>query len=225
MHTTLPDRVIARLVGYRRLLEQLHGDGVVYVFSHSLAQLCGVTAAQVRRDVMELAMLGNPAKGYRVEELLSRIVAIMDPPHAQKAVLAGAGRLGSALVSYFNEWSPKLKIVGVFDSAPSKIQSVVHGHTCRPLSELSRIVRRQKVDVGIISVPAEAAADVAARMIEAGVKGILNFAPVKFDVPGDVYVEQADLTVAIERVAYMARHCVDRDPRNAEGAASGAVSE
>ena len=113
----------------------------------------GVTAAQVRRDVMELGYLGNPAKGYRVVDLLDRIGAILDATESQAAVLVGAGRLGSALVSHFTNWSPKLKIVGVFDTDPAKIDTEVYGHACLKLSELPRVIKRYKVDVGIIAVP------------------------------------------------------------------------
>jgi redox-sensing transcriptional repressor len=108
-------------------------------------------------------------------------------------------------VSYFDNWSPRLRIVGVFDTAPSKIGTEVHGYRCLRLVDLPGTVRRHRVDVGILAVPAESAPEVARMMIEAGVRGIMNFAPVTLDVPAGVYVEQVDLTVSIERVAYMAR--------------------
>ncbi len=205
MRPRFTERAIGRLVHYRRFLEESHAGGVEHVFSHTLASLTGVTAAQVRRDVMELDYLGNPAKGYRVVDLLERITSVLNAAQVQTAVLAGAGRLGGALISYFDRRSPRLRIVGVFDTAPSKIGTPVHGHTCRKLADLPKVVRKHKVDVGILSVPPEAAATVAAMMVEAGVKGILNFATVSLDVPEGVYVEQVDLTVSIERVAYMAR--------------------
>lgn len=198
-------QTLARLMVYRRLLGQLRASGTDYVFSHALGGPLGVTAAQVRRDVMELGYLGNPAKGYRVNDLIERIAEVLDATDAQAAVLAGAGRLGSALVSYFTNWSPKLRIVGVFDTDPAKVGTEVYGHACRKLSELPRVIKRYKVDVGIIAVPAEAASAVAQSMVDAGVRGLLNFAPVQLNVPDDVYVEQVDLSVAIERVAYMAR--------------------
>jgi redox-sensing transcriptional repressor len=197
-------QTLARLMVYRRLLEQLRASETDYVFSHALGGPLGVTAAQVRRDVMELGYLGNPAKGYRVIDLLDRMAAVLDAAESQAAVLVGAGRLGSALVSYFTNWSPKLKIVGVFDTDPAKIGTEVYGHACRKLSDLPRVIKRNKVDVGIIAVPADAAA-VVKTMVDAGVRGVLNFAPVQLNVPDEVYVEQVDLTVSIERVAYMAR--------------------
>jgi redox-sensing transcriptional repressor len=205
MEHRLTERAIARLVIYRRLLERLRDTGTEYVFSHTLAGPARVTAAQVRRDVMDLEYLGNPAKGYRVVDLLERIARMLDPKVVQTAVLAGAGRLGGALMSYFNNWSPRLQIVGIFDSDPAKIGHDFHGHPCRKLADLPKVVRKHGVDVGILAVPAEAAPDVARMMVGAGVKGIMNFAPLQLDVPPDVFVEQVDLTVSIERVAYMAR--------------------
>ena len=205
MRPRFTEKAIGRLVHYRRFLQDSQVAGVEYVFSHTLSGLTGVTAAQVRRDVMELDYLGNPAKGYKVCDLLERVENVLNAPVSQTAVLAGAGRLGGALISYFDQRSPRLKIVGVFDTAPSKIGTPIHGHTCRKLSDLTKVVRKNAVDVGILAVPPEAAAMVAAMMVEAGVKGILNFATVSLDVPEAVYVEQVDLTVSIERVAYMAR--------------------
>jgi redox-sensing transcriptional repressor len=198
-------QTLARLIVYRRLLEQLRVSGTDYVFSHDLGGRLGVTAAQVRRDVMELGYLGNPAKGYRVSDLLEHISAVLDAPEAQAAVLVGVGRLGGALVSYFTKWSPRLRIVGVFDTDPAKLGTEFYGHACRRLADLPRVIKRYKVDVGVIAVPAEAAAAVARTMVDAGVRGLLNFAPVQLSVPEQVYVEQVDLTVSIERVAYMAR--------------------
>jgi redox-sensing transcriptional repressor len=198
-------QTLARLVAYRRLLKQLRASATEYVFSHALGGSLGVTAAQVRRDVMELGYLGNPARGYRVTDLLDRIALVLDAPEPQAAVLVGAGRLGSALVSFFTNWSPKLRIVGVFDSDPAKIGTELYGHACRKPTGLPRVIRRHKVDVGIIAVPSDAAAAVARTMVAAGVRGVLNFAPVQLNVPDGVYVEQIDLTVSIERVAYMAR--------------------
>jgi redox-sensing transcriptional repressor len=171
---------------------------------------------------MDLGYLGNPAKGYRVTDLLERIGQSLDPATRQAAVLAGAGKLGSALVAYFDNWAPRLRIIGIFDTNPAKIGTDIHGHPCRHLLDLPAVVQEQQADVGIIAVPAEAAFGVARMMIAAGVKGILNFAPVPLDVPAGVYVEQVDLSVSIERVAYMAR-------REATGAclasASGPVPE
>ena len=190
---------------YRRLLEQLRGSGTDYVFSHGLGGLLGVTAAQVRRDVMELGYLGNPARGYRVPDLLERIAVVLDAAQPQAAVLVGAGRLGGALASSFTNWSTRLKIVGLFDIDPAKIGTDIYGHACRKLPDLSRVIKKYKVDVGIIAVPSEAAIDVFRTMVDAGVRGVLNFAPIQLKASDEIYVEQVDLTVSLERVAYMAR--------------------
>ena len=213
MPALLGERAIARLVMYRRLLERLREEGAEYVFSHTLADLGGLTAAQVRRDVMELEYLGNPARGYRVVDLLARIRGALDPPARQSAVLAGAGQLGGALVSYFDNWSQRLNIVGVFDVQTLKLNRKVHGHVCQHLRELPETVERYSVSVGVLAVPAAAAVEVAGMMVQAGITGILNFAPVTLVVPEHVYVEQVDLTVSIERVAYMARHAAELPSR------------
>lgn len=201
------DKTISRLSLYRRLLGQLQEQRVRHVYSHQLAALAGVSAAQARRDVMEVGYNGSPQHGYDVETLAQSIGAILDVPGGgvEAVALVGLGNLGRAIVPYFRQRHPRLAIVATFDADPQKTDRVMHGTRCYPMERLQEVVRAQGVRVGIIAVPAGSAQDVAYNLISAGVRGILNFAPVPLKLPPGVYCENIDMTVALEKVAYFAR--------------------
>lgn len=204
----LSARTIGRLTLYRRLLEQLMEAEQTHLFSHELAERAGITAAQVRRDIMNLGYLGSPARGYDIHRLGECLAEYLDADARgeDRAVLAGVGNLGQALASYFGGQRSKVRLVGIFDTDARKVGRNFHGHRCHPLEELPEVVRQEKVVVGILAVPAEKAQEVANLMAEAGVRGVLNFAPTPLTLSAEVYVENVDLSVAMERVAFMARH-------------------
>lgn len=199
-------KTIARLSVYRRLLTELRGERVETVYSHQLAALAGATAAQVRRDVMNVGYQGSPTRGYAVEGLLERIAGVLDAPEGQRAALVGVGNLGRAILTYFAGRRPNLRIAAAFDVDPEKVSRVLHGHRCHSIAELEDVVRSLGIDVGIITVPAGEAQRVADALMQAGVRGLLNFAPVRLRVPPDVHAENVDISVLLEKVAFFARH-------------------
>jgi len=203
---------VARLGLYRRLLEELRKGGVQYIFSHQLAPLSNVTAAQVRRDVMPLGCSGNPAKGYAVAELSESIGQLLDAPEGERVALVGVGNLGRAIISYVAGRRPGLAIVAAFDTDAAMAGRVIHGCRCYHLDELPEVVEAEGITVGIITVPAAAAQAVADRLLRAGVRGILNFAPTRLRVPAEVTVEDLDVTLALEKVAFLARQRQGRKP-------------
>ena len=199
------DKTIARLSLYRRLLKVMEGEGVRSVFSHQLAAMAGGTAAQLRRDLMEVGYSGTPSGGYDVARLADSIRDFLDVPGGQGAVLVGVGNLGKALLSYFAARRSSLRVVAAFDSDPYKVNRVIHGCRCYPMESLSEVLKGQATTVAIIAVPVAAAQGVAELLTRAGIRGILNFAPVRLRVSPNIYVEDIDMTVALEKVAYFAR--------------------
>ena len=190
---------------YRRLLNELSAAGRQSIYSHQLAALAGGTAAQVRRDMMSIGYTGSPTRGYDVQELIESIGLFLDSPKGQGAALVGIGNLGRAIMSYFAGRRPKLSIVAAFDVDPAKVNRVILGCRCYPLEQLGEIIASLNISVGVITVPASTAQDIADRMVWAGVRGILNFAPVPLRVPPETYVEDIDMTMSLEKVAYFAR--------------------
>jgi len=198
-------RTIERLSLYRRLLLPRHEGEGSYIFSHDLAELAGVTATQVRRDFMQLGCMGVPRTGYRIGDLLSGISNILDAPSGQRAALVGVGHLGAALLNHFSGRWRWLHIHAAFDTDPAKTGGTIHGCQCFPLTDLSHLVRERNIELGIITVPKEHAQEVADLLITSGVRGLLNFAPLRLRHPATIYVENVDLTSAFETVAYFSR--------------------
>lgn len=205
MTKIIPERSIERLSVYRRVLLQLRDADAAVVFSHELSKHAGVTAAQVRRDIMHLGCMGVPNSGYRTSELLDAINTFLDAPESQRAVLIGVGHLGLALLNHFSGRWRWLHIHAAFDTDAGKQDTLIRGVRCYPLSEIGRIVREWRIDVGILTVPKDAAQNVADRLCAAGVRGLLNFASLRLQVPEGVYVENVDLTSSFEKVAFFAR--------------------
>ncbi len=198
-------RTIERLCIYRRILRNLSKTGVANVYSHQLAKLVGVSAAQIRRDLMVVGYTGSPTKGYQVNQLLASISEFLDNPCSQNICIIGVGNLGRAILAYIPGRHTHLNIVAGFDVDEHKINRVIVGCRCYHLNELVPIVKEKNITVAIIATPAETAQDVANRVISSGIKSILNFAPITLKVPKDVFVEYIDISVALEKAAYFAK--------------------
>jgi redox-sensing transcriptional repressor len=198
-------KTIGRLSLYRRVLYGLLAEGERNIFSHQLAALVGGTAAQVRRDMMAVGSAGSPTRGYDIQELTYLIGSFLDAPMGQAVALVGVGNLGRAILAYFTGRRPKLSIEAAFDSDPSKYGRVIHGCRCHGIEDLTHVVKERGIAIGVITVPADQAQDVADKLCQAGVCGLVNFAPVRLRVPSNVYVEDIDMAMSLEKVAYFAR--------------------
>ncbi|MBN1437138.1 MAG: redox-sensing transcriptional repressor Rex [Sedimentisphaerales bacterium] len=201
----ISERTIGRLSLYRRLLHQLQADEKVNVFSHEIAQLSGVTAAQVRRDLMAIGYSGSSVHGYDVYQLNDSISRFLDAPQIQNVALVGVGNLGQAVLTYLSGRRPKLSIVAAFDKNPVKVNRVINGCRCYPMNEFAAQVQQQKIEVGIIAVPGSEAQAVCDTMVASGIRGIVNFAPATLKTPTGVHVEVLDMAVSLEKAAYFAR--------------------
>jgi redox-sensing transcriptional repressor len=206
----LPDRVIERLIVYRRLLKSWGAQKRDRIYSHELAALAGVTPAQVRRDIMAVQYVGSPAKGYDVEELRTKINELLDDPEGRNTALVGVGHLGQALMAYFNRGVSPLRISAAFDVDPERVSRVLHGCHCYPLESLEAILAEHHIAVAILAVPETVAQEVADRLVMAGVCGILNFTPTHLNVPEHVHVEDVDIAISLEKVAFFARSSRDK---------------
>jgi redox-sensing transcriptional repressor len=202
----VPVRTVARLSQYRRVLDRLMDEGHRQVFSHQIAAMAGGSAAQVRRDLMLVGCRGRPSQGYDAYALRGCIEDLLQAPGGQRVALVGLGNLGRAILPFFARYRPALRIVAVFDNDPKKIgENVVEGCSpCQPIDRLGEVIRERGITIGVLAVPPEAAQPAAEQLIEAGVRGLVNFAPLVLKVPEGVFVEDIDLTTALEKVAYFA---------------------
>ncbi|MDR0311005.1 MAG: redox-sensing transcriptional repressor Rex [Acidobacteriota bacterium] len=206
-----PYRTIGRLTRYWRVLRDMPSGGETHIYSHLLAEKVRVTAAQVRRDLMTVGYTGTPAHGYDIRKLREQIEAFLFPKHGeqQKAAIAGIGNFGRALLKFFSGRRPSLKIVASFESDTEKLDRVICGCQCYSIEKAADIIREQGITVGIITVPDGESQYVADIFVEAGIRGIMNFARTPLRIPEDVYVEEIDLAMSMDRVAYFARQTVN----------------
>lgn len=195
----VPDPTLLRICRYLRILER-HDEATIS--SAAIAEAAGVNAAQVRKDLSYFGEFGQPGVGYEVAHLLRSLKRMMGLDRERTVVVVGAGALGSALINYPGFEARGFKIAGVFDNNPAKIGHRLRGYEVMPVEKIGEVVAEHQVSLGIIAVPRLAAQDVADALIAAGIRGILNFAPVTLKVPEGVAVRSVDLTLQLETLAY-----------------------
>lgn len=193
---------IARLSLYLRLLMELSEDGVVTVSSDDLALRSGTTAAQVRKDLSLFGTFGKRGLGYSVRELECRLRRILGLEQRWGVALVGAGRIGAALFGYENFRRQGFLIEAVFDADPDKVGQRWNGLVVEADRMMEKVVADRGLEIAVIAVPSDSAQRVADRLVAAGVRGILNFAPTRLKVPSDVEVKTVDMAVEMEGLSY-----------------------
>ncbi|HEY2814634.1 MAG TPA: redox-sensing transcriptional repressor Rex [Acidimicrobiales bacterium] len=197
----IPDATVARLPVYLRSLLEI-GDDSTTVSSERLAELAGVNAAKVRKDLSYLGSYGTRGVGYDVEYLLFQMSRELGLTQHWPVVIVGIGNLGHALANYDGFVASGFHVVALVDADPSKVGQRVAGSEIRSLGDLDAIVRSHEIAIGIIATPAHAAQDVADRLVSAGVTSILNFAPAVLTVPPGVSLRKVDLAVELQILSF-----------------------
>ncbi len=215
------ESTVGRLSVYLRRLEELQHDGVTTLSSEELAMHCGTSAAQVRKDLSFFGTFGKRGLGYGVPELIVALKSILGLERRWRVALVGAGKIGAALFAYQDFRRQGFYIESVFDSDASKVGQRWNGLVVRHDAELDEALRRDKVDIAIIAVPAEVAQGVVDRVINAGVKAILNFAPTKLRVPQHIALKNVNMAVELEGLSYALANSgeVDRGEQSRAAAA------
>lgn len=198
---------VARLSLYVRELARLQEARTAFVSSRRLAQQLGLTDAQVRRDLSTFGQFGTSGRGYEVRRLHEQLIGILGLSGRQwNVALAGVGNLGSALLAYrgFRERGFLFRVA--IDADPKKVGHIVQGLTVAAADRLPELVKKARVQIGMIAVPVEAAQDVCNRFVAAGVRAIVNFAPVHLEVPSHVWLRVVDLASELETLAFYLAH-------------------
>jgi len=193
---------VGRLSLYLRLLAELQSEGVRTLSSGELASRCGTTAAQVRKDLSFFGTFGKRGLGYSVPELIAALRSILGLERRWRVGLVGAGRIGVALLGYQDFREQGFDIEAVFDTDVSKVGQTRHGVEVRADSEMERALSAEGIDIVIVAVPSDAAQSVVDRVVAAGVRAILNFAPTKLDVPAGVALKNVNMAVELEALSY-----------------------
>jgi redox-sensing transcriptional repressor len=182
----------------------MHRSELSNVRSQSLAERLGLKDSQVRRDLSCLGTVGQRGVGYRIDDLIRSIQHVLGTDRAWNVVLVGVGNLGRALTGYKGFGEQGFRLVGVFDSDPKKIGLKVGGMVIRGLSSLVEFVQDQPADLAILAVPASAAQSVLLQIEEAGIPGVLNFAPVAVQPSAGsrTIVQEVDLAIELQRLAF-----------------------
>jgi redox-sensing transcriptional repressor len=188
---------------YLRVLTGLADGGRSTVSSGELASAAGVNPAGLRKDLSHLGPCGVRGVGYEVRTLRDRIAGVLGVARSKACVLVGIGNLGAALADYAGFGSRGFEFVGLFDAAPARVGQRVGGSTVRPVEELEDVVAATGASIGVIATPAEVAQAVCDRLAAAGVRSILNFAPVALTAPAGVDVRQVDLSVELQVLAFL----------------------
>jgi redox-sensing transcriptional repressor len=178
-------------------------EGRPRVSSGLLGEALGITDTQVRKDLAAIGNLGQPGIGYDVSELIHAIRTTLGIDREWSAALVGVGNLARALLRYHGFTERGFRIVAVFDSDPGKVGEWIDGLQVQPIERMKEVIAAEGAELGILTVPAEAAQEVADALIAAGVKGLLNFAPGVIRVPPGVSVVHVDLTVQLEQLAFL----------------------
>ncbi len=203
-HDGRPSRAsVGRLSLYLRRLEAFLREGILKVSSGQLGEALGITDAQVRKDLTHLGHLGQPGIGYPVHELVLAIRLVLGIDRDWAVVLAGVGNLARALLRYHGFQQRGFRVVALFDSDPAKVGQVLDGLVVHPPEAMAEVIAATGAELGVVAVPSEAAQTVADALVAAGVRGVLNFAPVVLRLPRGVSLVSVDLTVQLERLAFL----------------------
>lgn len=199
---SVPAAVVNRLSLYLRELQHLVAEGQQTTSSSELGRRLGFTDAQVRKDLAHFGHFGHPGIGYRCDELIAAIRRILGTDRQWHVALVGVGNLGRALLGYRGFQPQGFRLVAAFDADPRKVGGQVEGVHVYPVDRLQEVLAEQQVDLGIIAVPAAQAQAVADALVESGVSGILNFAPVTLRLPETVSRVGVDLARELEQVTF-----------------------
>ncbi len=201
----IPAAVVRRLALYSRVLSDLELNSVEKISSSELADLLGINSAQVRKDLAYFGQFGVPGFGYYIKDLRTNLKRILRTDTEVRVILGGVGNLGTALVSYGGFHRQGFKIVMAFDADRRKVGSSRGDLEVHHIDELEEKLKPLGADIAVLAVPGDACQGVADRLVQAGIRGILNFVPRRLTVPEHVKVHYVDLSIEMETLSYYLR--------------------
>ena len=198
----IADSTVRRLSIYLRFLEEFEGRGLATVSSEELARRGGTTSAQVRKDLSFFGSFGKRGLGYSVPELATALREILGLGREWRVIIIGAGKIGAALARYGGFAERGFNVTAVYDSDEAKIGKRWDNLTVRSIGDLEKDGAKHDFDIAVIAIPAENAPVVVKQVVRAGIKAILNFAPVQLSVPGDVTVPNVNMAMELEGLSF-----------------------
>ena len=198
----IADSTVRRLSAYLRFLEDFEHRGLTTISSEELAKRGGTTSAQVRKDLSFFGSFGKRGLGYSVPELAGRLREILGLGKEWRVIIVGAGKIGAALAQYRGFRQRGFSILAAYDNNPDKIGRRLEGIPVRNIEQLEHDIQRDHPDIVVLTVPAEEAQRLVDRVVQSGVKAILNFAPTQLHAPSDVSVKTVNMAMELEGLSF-----------------------
>jgi len=198
----IADSTVRRLSLYLRFLEESTNRGLVTISSDELARRGGTTSAQVRKDLSFFGSFGKRGLGYSVPELTESLREILGLRRDWQVIIVGAGKIGTALAQYRGFRQRGFRVTAVYDRDPKKIGTRWDALTVRDMAEIERDIAREHPDIAVLTTPAEEAQVVVDRLVSAGMRALLNFAPIQLQVPADVTLKNVNMAMELEGLSF-----------------------
>lgn len=198
----IADSTVRRLSAYLRFLEDFETRGLSTISSDELAKRGGTTSAQVRKDLSFFGSFGKRGLGYSVPELAEQLREILGLGKEWRVVIVGAGKIGAALAQYRGFRQRGFNILAAYDNNPDKIGKKLEGIPVRDIDLLDKDIARDKPDIVVLTVPSDQAQSLLDRVVKAGIKAVLNFAPTQLQSPADVTVKTVNMAMELEGLSF-----------------------
>ena len=198
----IADSTVRRLSLYLRFLEESTNRGLVTISSDELARRGGTTSAQVRKDLSFFGSFGKRGLGYSVPELTESLREILGLRRDWQVIIVGAGKIGTALAQYRGFRQRGFRVTAVYDRDPKKIGTQWDTLTVRDMAEIERDIAKEHPDIAVLTTPAEEAQVVVDRLVSAGMRALLNFAPIQLHVPADVTLKNVNMAMELEGLSF-----------------------
>lgn len=198
----IPDIVIGRLPLYLRSLQRMSSEGRLVTSSQELGEKLGISAAQIRKDLSQFGEFGKQGTGYDIAYLMNQISHILRVEKEWEVAIIGAGDIGSAVARYKGFSNRGFRVAMVFDNDPQKIGTQIDAFVIQDTENMVEAIRSAGIKVAMLAVPASFAQPIAEKLVEAGIRAILNYAPITINVPNHVYVQYIDPVIHLQRMTY-----------------------
>jgi len=198
----IPDIIIGRLPVYLRALQRLSDKGIQTTSSQELGEIVGISAAQIRKDISQFGEFGKQGTGYSIPFLIERLKDILKVDRVWDVVIVGMGDIGHALARYQGFANRGFNIRMLFDNDPKKVGQKVGNFEILDMTVMADYLKQNKIKIAMLTVPATAAQEVAEQLVKAGVRAILNYAPISLSVPQGVKVQHIDPAIHLQRMTY-----------------------
>ena len=198
----IPDIIIGRLPVYLRALQRMTDRGLKTTSSQELGEYVGISAAQIRKDISQFGEFGKQGTGYSISFLLEKLRSILKVDRMWDVVLVGAGDIGHALGNYQGFSNRGFKIVMIFDNDKNKVGQKIGKYTIEDSEQMVEKIKAAGIKIAMLTVPASEAQGVADQLVQAGIRAILNYAPLRLNVPAHVRVQHIDPAIHLQRMTY-----------------------